>query len=91
MRWLAMILKRYLTPKSSMHRADVVLRVRCHHRPVECGMGLYPCVANDFTSWLKASTSASLRLYIPLQILRYTSPSAEMTYSYSFLIYFWDL
>ena len=87
MRWLASILEKYLTPKSSTHRANVVLSVRCRHRPVECDIGSYPCGANDLTSWLKASTPASLRPYIPLQISRYKSPSAEMTNSYSSLIY----
>ena len=86
MRWLASILEKYLTPESSTHRENVVLRVRCHHSPVGCGIGSYLCGANDLTSWLKSSTLASLRPYIPFQILRYTSPSAEMTYSYSFLI-----
>ena len=86
MRWLAMVLEKYLTPKSSTHRANVVLGVWCCHRAVECGMGLYPCGASYFTSWLKVSTPASLRPYIPLQISRYASPSVEMTYSYSFLI-----
>ena len=87
MRWLASVLEKYLTPKSSTHRVNVVLRLWCRHRPVECGMGLYLCGANYFTSWLKASTPASLRPYIPLHISRYTSPSAEMTNLYSFLIY----
>ena len=86
MRWLGSILEKYLTPKSSTHRANVILRVRLSHRPVECGIGKYPCGANDLTSWFKASTPASLRPYIPLQISSYTSPPAEMTYSYSFLI-----
>ena len=76
MRWLASILEKYLTSKSWTHRANVVLRVHCCHMPVECGIGLYPCGANDLTSWLKSSTPASLRPYIPLQILGYTSPSA---------------
>ena len=61
-------------------------RVWCRHRPVDCGIGLYACGANDLTSWLKAITPASLRPYIHLQISRYTSTSAEMTYLYSFLI-----
>ena len=82
MRWSASVLEKYLTPKSSTHRADVVLRVQCLHRPVECGIASYPCGANDLTSWLKASTPASLIQYIPLQISRYTSPSAEMMNSY---------
>ena len=86
MRWLALVLEKYLNPKSSTYWANVVFRVWCHHMPVECGRGSYPCGANKFTSWLKASTPASLRPYIPLQISRYTSPSAEMTNSYSFLI-----
>ena len=86
MRWSASILENYLTPKSSTHRANVVLRVWCCHRPVECGIGSYLCGANDLTSWLKASTPASLGNYRPLQISRYTSPSAEMIYSYTFLI-----
>ena len=86
MRWLASVLEKYLTPKSSTHRANVVLRVWCRHRPVECGMGSYPCGANDFMSWLKSSTSASLRPYIHLQISRYTNLSSEMKNSYSFLI-----
>ena len=82
MGWLASVLEKYLTPKSSTHRANVVFRVRCCHRPVECGIGLFPCGANDLTSWLKAITPDSLRPYIPLQILMYTSLSVEMTYSY---------
>ena len=86
MTWLALILENYFTSKSSTHRANVVLRVWCRHRPVERGIGVYPCGANDLTSWLKASTPASLRPYIPFQISRYTSPSSEMTNSYSSLI-----
>ena len=86
MRWSASILEKYLTPKSSTHRANVVLMVRCCHRPVEYGISLYPCGTNDLTSWLKESTPDSLRLYIPLHISSYTSLSAEMTNSYSSLI-----
>ena len=50
MRLPASILEKYLTPKSSTHRANVVFRVQCRHRPVECGISLYPCGSNDFTS-----------------------------------------
>ena len=50
MRWLSSVLEKYLTPMSSTHRANVGLRVRCCHRPVDCGMGLYSCGANDFMS-----------------------------------------
>ena len=84
MRWLASVLNNYFTPKSSTHRANVVLRVRCRHKPVECGMGSYPCGANDFTSWLKAITPASLRPYKPLQISRYTSHQLKLHISIHF-------
>ena len=86
MRWSASILEKYLTPKSLTHRANVVLSVRCRHRPVECDIGLYLCGANYLTSWLKASTPDSLRPYIPLHISSYTSLLAEITNSYSSLI-----
>ena len=78
MGWLASVLEKYLTPKSLTHRVNVVLRVWCRHRPVECGIGSYLCGANDLKSWLKEGMPASLRPYIPLHISRYTSPLAEM-------------
>ena len=79
-------MEKYLTPNSLTHRSNVVLRVWCCHRPVECDIGSYPCGANDLTIWLKASTPDSLSPYIPLQILKNSIPLAEMTYSYSILI-----
>ena len=77
MRWYASVLVNYLTPKSSTHRSNVVLQVLCCHSPVVFGVGLYPWGASALTSWLKASTPASLSSYIHLLITVYTSPLAE--------------
>ena len=77
-RWCASSLEKYLTPKLSTHKVNMVGLVVWRQRPGVHGEGSYPCGARQRMSWSKEMTPASLRSYMPRLISRYIKPSVVM-------------